>query len=77
MEPELPPPQQTLDPAVETDTTPLVQAVQPRPSTPTNHDTGGPKTPRPLARLQPHNTAGEKELLPPRRAGRKSNFTDG
>ncbi|KAK6184631.1 hypothetical protein SNE40_007066 [Patella caerulea] len=69
-QPDLPPPQQTLDPAV--DATPPVQAVKPRLSTPINQDTGGPKIPRALARLQPHNTAGDKELLPPRRAGRKS-----
>jgi hypothetical protein len=68
-EPALPPPQPTLDPAVETDTPPPTEDVQPQPSTPMNRDTGGTKIPRALARLLPHNNPGEKELLPPRWPG--------
>ncbi|KAH3708305.1 hypothetical protein DPMN_067752 [Dreissena polymorpha] len=73
----LPPLQPTLDPAIETGTPPPIEDVQPEPSTPMNRDTGGTKIPRALARLLPHNTAGEKEILPPRRPGQKSHFTDG
>ncbi|KAH3700284.1 hypothetical protein DPMN_075258 [Dreissena polymorpha] len=62
-EPALPPPQPTQDPVVETDTPPPTEDVQPELSAPTN--TGGTKIPRALARLLPHNTPGEKELLPP------------
>ena len=68
--PDIPPqPQQhTVDPVIETD--PPVQDIPPFVSP---RRTPEVKLPRALARLQPFNKAGEKELLPPRRPNKRSN----